>query len=417
MGRITRIFGAAMLVATPLALFGALAASGTAQAAGEDYAGGWPTMAAGEGGPHINVTVRHDGEWTWHDRSNPEAIAINTDYQMRIRVENFTYATLWAPDLTTVGDPTGGQNLRCDYSPFGGPVGVTSWPEGSIPHGGVVYCLATAPGRATAGTIDSDYKMTGEIRPEGAASYTKWGADWWWGKVEAHPAIDITKWSTVDGPTAGAFDVAPGKRITSGSSTAITMTIVNSGNEVLMDPVVTDTTLAGTAMTGLSCDFSALGGPSTGTISQISMNPGDSFTCTGTLPALADGEQHSNSAMISIWANSKLANITDTDTWNGIGTSDVVPAPEPSEPTPAVVTPVIEPTPDVVVPNASTEPSASAVPAASQSPNVTAPSAPDSAQLAQTGSESGKLVTVAISLTALGSLLVGATIVRRKKRA
>ncbi|QIK63152.1 hypothetical protein G7068_08040 [Leucobacter viscericola] len=403
---------AALLLALPVILVGGLGSATAAYAADDNYAAGWPTIPAGEGGPHINVTTRHDGEWTWHDRSNPEPIAVKTEYQMRIRVENFTYAPLWSPTMTTDGDPSGGQDLRCDFSPFGGPTGVASWPGGSIPHGGVVYCLATAPGRADAGTIYSDYKMTGEIRPtDGTAPYTKWGADWWWGKVEAKPAIDIEKWSTVDGPSGGDFDEAPGKLVPAGSTTPITLTVTNTGNETLMDPTVTDTTLEGAAMTDLSCDFSALGGPATGTLSGITMKPGDSFTCTGLIPALAAGERHSDMAHISIWSNSKLGEITDEDPWYGVGNDEKPVAPVgpgggvPGEPVPA------KPAPGLPSSEMPSERATLSVPAATATASRSVP------QLATTGFDSSdELRLVTLSLGAGTALVASAALVRRRVR-
>jgi len=71
----------------------------------------------------------------------------------------------------------------------------------------------------------------------------------------------------------------------------VAMVVTNTGTADLADVVVSDKTLSAPKMTDLSCDFSALGGPSSGTKWSGIFKPGDSFPCTGKVNLLA-GQQH-----------------------------------------------------------------------------------------------------------------------------
>lgn len=116
------------------------------------------------------------------------------------------------------------------------------------------------------------------------------------GEGDLQPSIDIEKWSTVDGYPAGDFDSAPGKAVDVDTPVDVTFTITNDGDEALVDVTVGDTTDAGADITGLSCDFSALGGPATGTTWAGPFDVDDSFECTGTVPGMSVGETHSDTA-------------------------------------------------------------------------------------------------------------------------
>ncbi len=71
----------------------------------------------------------------------------------------------------------------------------------------------------------------------------------------------------------------------------VKMVVTNTGTAQLRDVVVSDQTLSKPKMTALSCDFSALGGPSSGTTWSGPFLPGDSFPCTGKVNLLA-GQTH-----------------------------------------------------------------------------------------------------------------------------
>ncbi len=129
------------------------------------------------------------------------------------------------------------------------------------------------------------------------------------------PAISIEKWSTTDGFPAGDFDTAPGKAVKAKSPTAITMTITNTGVEALRDVKVTDDTLNGPALTDLDCDFSALGGPKTGTEWAGPLEVGKSFECTGTVPGLASDTTHGDNATVTGTGVATGTVVTDEDPW------------------------------------------------------------------------------------------------------
>ncbi|MGD9960051.1 sortase domain-containing protein [Nocardioides sp.] len=140
------------------------------------------------------------------------------------------------------------------------------------------------------------------------------------------PDIHLEKWSTNDGGPAttdgtdfpGDYDDAPGADLVVGQPTPITFTITNTGDEPLRQVEVSDATIAGPAITDISCDFSALGGPSSGTTwVEGPFNPGDSFTCTGTVPAMAAGTSHSDDATVTGIGIATGAPVTSHDTWHG----------------------------------------------------------------------------------------------------
>ena len=140
------------------------------------------------------------------------------------------------------------------------------------------------------------------------------------------PAIHLEKWSTNDGGPAttdgtdfpGDFDTAPGAVLVAGEPTPITFTITNTGDEDLVNIEVADATTDGPAITGISCDFSALGGPSSGTTwPQGPFKPGDSFSCTGTVPAMADDLSHADEATVSGVGVATGSTVTSQDQWHG----------------------------------------------------------------------------------------------------
>lgn len=197
------------------------------------------------------------------------------------------------------------------------------------------------------------------------------------------PSVDIEKWSTTDGEEAGDFDDAPGKTVAAGAPVPVTMTIRNNGQDDLVDVTVSDATLGGPAMTGLTCDFSPLGGPADGTTWDGPFLIGDSFECTGTVPAMAGATTHANEATV-----------TGTGALSGRGVTDVDPF--------HVETPVPPTTP----PTPTTPP----VPSTPATPPV-----PPTGGLAVTGADG----TPAMAFAALGLLLVGGTgavIARRRRR-
>jgi hypothetical protein len=68
--------------------------------------------------------------------------------------------------------------------------------------------------------------------------------------------------------------------------------VTNTGNESLLDVRVTDTVFHGGIVDALTCDFSAFGGPATGTTWAGPLRPGASFPCAAVLHGLPAGSQH-----------------------------------------------------------------------------------------------------------------------------
>jgi len=75
------------------------------------------------------------------------------------------------------------------------------------------------------------------------------------------------------------------------------MIVTNTGTSRLTDVTVADLTLQGPELTDVTCDFSPLGGPSDGTTWEGPFEPGDSFSCIGTLEMGFD-ELHNDIASV-----------------------------------------------------------------------------------------------------------------------
>ncbi|WP_418061183.1 SdrD B-like domain-containing protein [Pimelobacter simplex] len=117
------------------------------------------------------------------------------------------------------------------------------------------------------------------------------------------PSIHIVKYDgRLEGPVGGPLSHAnneasptvyqAGPNGMTGAQ-PVAMIVTNDGNAALGNVKVTDETLSKPAMKGLTCDFSALGGPATGTTWAGMFLPGDSFPCTGTID-LEAGEVHAD---------------------------------------------------------------------------------------------------------------------------
>ncbi|MFI9333094.1 Ig-like domain-containing protein, partial [Kitasatospora sp. NPDC052868] len=129
--------------------------------------------------------------------------------------------------------------------------------------------------------------------------------------------LSIVKFSTADGPTAGDYDSAPGKPVPAGAPVPVTMTVRNNGSLALTNVVVTDNTTSGPALTGLSCDFSALGGPATGTTWAGPFQAGATFDCTGTVPAMQPGTQETDTSTVTA-TDTTGVQLTASDAFNAV---------------------------------------------------------------------------------------------------
>jgi len=210
--------------------------------------------------------------------------------------------------------------LSCDFSPLGGPATGTTW-AGPFAVGASFTCTGTVPGLAVGETHENSSVVTGTGQASGKPVTD---SDDWNGRVPpppGTPTIDIIKYDTLNGDniTTGHHpnSSAP-KYLTAGKPTPISFTVTNNGAEALVDVVVVDKTTAGVGtITGLSCDFSPLGGPSSGTTWAGPFVVGASFTCSGTLPALKAGQTHTNASTVSGQGAFSGKTVSDTDQWNG----------------------------------------------------------------------------------------------------
>jgi Bacterial Ig domain len=226
-------------------------------------------------------------------------------------------------DATTAG--TGSvENLRCTF-PDGATPG-TTW-AGPFAVGASFTCTGTLSALGPDATHTNNATVTGVGRRSNTSVTDE---DPWTGvtppapvEPPTEPKVDIEKWSTVDGPSAGDHDDDP-KTVETGAEQAITFTVTNTGNEDLINIQVSDETISGNGtITGLTCDFSALGGPNSGTSWRGPFKIGESFECTGTVTALKAGQKHQDRATIVATGATSGTPVTDKDDWNSITQPDL----------------------------------------------------------------------------------------------
>ena len=169
---------------------------------------------------------------------------------------------------------------------------------------------------------------------------------------DLHPRIDIEKYSgTWDGVTfvngvaqldqagqpvglpAEDHDTAPGREVAAGASTPVTFTITNTGDEILDNVVVSDTTLTGTALTNVVCTF----GGST-TMPFQGLQPGASFNSPAVLEPITAA--HADRASVTAIGRISGKDVGDQDDWHA-HPAPVTPPVTP--PTPPVTPPVVSP--------------------------------------------------------------------------
>ncbi|MDR0416691.1 MAG: hypothetical protein LBH76_05140, partial [Propionibacteriaceae bacterium] len=137
------------------------------------------------------------------------------------------------------------------------------------------------------------------------------------------PAIDVEKYDTLNGDdvlTGDHDDADAPKVLQPGKATDLTIKVRNTGGEDLVDIKVADgqwSNPEAAGSFGLSCDFSALGGPSEGTEWAGPFAPGAEFDCSGTVPGMAAGESHSDTATVDAKTQWGGQPVTDDDEWHG----------------------------------------------------------------------------------------------------
>jgi len=216
-------------------------------------------------------------------------------------------------DTTTTGPAITG--LTCDFSALGGPATGTTW-AGPFHPGASFTCTGTVPAMEQGKAHSDKATVTGTGAVTGQPASDD---DTWNGQTAGAPAVSIKKFDTLDGDDAvtGDYNTAPGKLLNPGVATPIQLTITNSGQDALVGVVVQDVTDAGPRLTDLSCDFSALGGPATGTTWDGPLAVGAAFTCTATLPGLAAGAGHADTAVVTATGQHSGQEVSAHDPWNG----------------------------------------------------------------------------------------------------
>jgi hypothetical protein len=89
----------------------------------------------------------------------------------------------------------------------------------------------------------------------------------------------------------GDSSVAPGATVPADTDAATQITVTNVGADPLTDVSVYSVTHEGVSVQSIDCDFSAYGGPATGT-TAATLPSGAAVTCTGSVPAMSSGDQH-----------------------------------------------------------------------------------------------------------------------------
>lgn len=238
-------------------------------------------------------------------------------------------------DRTTAGSGTV-RALTCDFSDLGGPSSGTTW-SGTF-H---IDESFTCKGRLPALGSDARHTDRAKVAAVGRATGTPVkDTDDWNGKTRDRdlptPDVDIEKWSTVDGPRVGDFDDGY-KQLTAGAGEGLTFKITNRGDEALIDLRVRDEVIEGTAtVDGLTCDFSAVGGPSSGTRWAGPLKVGETFRCRATLSPLGTAETHVDRAIVTATGAQSDKPTRDADDW-GASSQELPltggPAPVPLGPT------------------------------------------------------------------------------------
>ncbi|MFK4759891.1 SdrD B-like domain-containing protein [Microbacterium sp. ZW T5_45] len=218
-------------------------------------------------------------------------------------------------------------DLTCDFSPLGGPATGTSW-EGPFAPGAQFSCVGQV--ELVWGEVHNDIaSVTAQpLNVDGEPFGEQIGdEDGYWAITPGEPGIDIVKYdgraeapeNPVDGPDAvdGEYSgETPGDwvaivdadteqdaaqyGVTDGTTgpQPVRMIITNTGGAVLTDVSVADLTLSEPALTDLTCDFSPLGGPATGTSWDGPFAPGAQFSCVGQLE-MGWGEVHNDIASVT----------------------------------------------------------------------------------------------------------------------
>ncbi|HLS02284.1 MAG TPA: hypothetical protein VK054_09945, partial [Beutenbergiaceae bacterium] len=124
---------------------------------------------------------------------------------------------------------------------------------------------------------------------------------------EAIPGIELRKFSTSDGRNAGHYPSAPGKALQAGNE-AISFEISNTGTTNLSQIALSDIAASGPQIV-LGDECAAL--------STMVLEPGEDFTCQGTLAATPGVQEYASTATVTA-LSPRGVEVSATDTWHGI---------------------------------------------------------------------------------------------------
>jgi LPXTG-motif cell wall-anchored protein len=166
---------------------------------------------------------------------------------------------------------------------------------GPFAVGASFHCTGVVP-TMTVGTQETDtatVTANGQTDNKQVTSSNPWNG----ATPTPAPAIAIVK-GDANGNAGDTTATAPDLGFAP-ASVGLVYTVTNTGNEPLTNVTVTDQLVANGTVTGLSCDFSTLGGPATGTTWAGPFAPGKSFTCTAQLSGVAAGTDHEDIATVT----------------------------------------------------------------------------------------------------------------------
>lgn len=251
----------------------------------------WSTNEAGPAYDAAGV-LTNDGYTGDHDGTNVKVLDPTTPEQITFTVSNDGKDDL--KDIKVSDQTTDGTvsltDIKCTFPD--GSIG-TTW-TGPFAVATQFTCIATLPALG----VDATHADTATVVGVGVNSgKSVTDEDDWSGETPlVTPGIDIEKYNTAEGFPAGDRDTAgDAKEIPAGAVDPVTMTISNTGNQPLVNVKVSDKTLAGVTLTGLSCTFPD---GSTGSTWTGPFIPGAKFDCTGTIPAQPAGAVHANKATV-----------------------------------------------------------------------------------------------------------------------